>query len=62
MAFNEKELEIIKYGVANGKSKQEIEDAVTRLRTGVGPKVQAVVPPTGQGFVETIKLMFAIIS
>lgn len=55
MAFNDKEQEIIKYGVANGKSSAEIQEAVTRLRTGMGPVAQTVAPVQGQGFVATIK-------
>lgn len=38
MAFNTQEQEIIKYGVANGKSKQEVESAISSYRSGVVPK------------------------
>jgi|CXWL01.1.fsa_nt_gi hypothetical protein len=38
MAFNPQELEIIKYGVQNGKSRAEVESALSKLRTGVEPK------------------------
>lgn len=38
MAFNEKEQQIIEWGIKNGKSKQEIKDAITKLRTGYVPK------------------------
>ena len=31
MAFDTKEQEIIKYGVANGKSRQEVEQAIAGL-------------------------------
>ena len=55
MAFSPKELEIIKYGASNGKSRQEVEDALTRLRTGLGPKPQPVETPEEQGVVATIK-------
>lgn len=44
MAFNDQEQQIIQYGVQNGKSKAEIMDAVTRLRTGVGPKAPDTQP------------------
>ncbi len=37
MAFNTKELEIIRAGAESGKSKQEIQEALTRFRTGLGP-------------------------
>lgn len=38
MAFNEKELAIIRWGTENGKSAQEIKDAVFRFRTTGSPK------------------------
>lgn len=38
MAFNTQEQEIIKYGVANGKSRQEVEQAISNYRSGVVPK------------------------
>ena len=31
MAFNQKELDIIKYGVENGKSKMEVTQALANL-------------------------------
>ena len=34
MSFTTKEKEIITYGKANGKSQQEVQDAIIRLRTG----------------------------
>lgn len=34
MAFNEKEQAVIKWGLENGKTKQEVTDAITKLRTG----------------------------
>ena len=57
MAFNEKEQEIIRWGTQNGKSRQEIMDAVTRLRTGVGPRQQEVtsVVETNPSYVEQVK-------
>ncbi len=42
MAFNTKETELIKWGVTNGKSKEEITQALTNLRTGIVPKVKEV--------------------
>lgn len=35
MAFNTKEQELIRWGIENGKSKEEIKSAITRFRTGV---------------------------
>lgn len=48
MAFNTQELEIIRYGVQNGKSRQEVEGALARLRSGVKPVAPKVERP---GFV-----------
>lgn len=45
MAFNTKENEIIKWGLANGKSKQEVEQAITNFRTGVIPPKPEVKEP-----------------
>lgn len=42
MAFNDQEKQIISYGRANGKSREEIETAIANLRSGVKP----VAPPT----------------
>lgn len=57
MAFNTKELEIIKYGVRNGKSRAEVEDALTRLRTGQGAKKapEPVAPTYGEQVAESAK-------
>lgn len=38
MAFNAKEQEIIKWGLANGKTKEQVSEAITNYRTGVTPK------------------------
>ena len=38
MSFNDKEQEIIKYGVANGKSRQEVEQAIANYRAGIVTK------------------------
>lgn len=41
MAFNAQEQEIIKAGVSSGKSRREIETALSRYRLGLGPVPQA---------------------
>jgi hypothetical protein len=46
MAFSTKEQEIIDYGIKNKKSAQEIKDAVTRVRLGLGAKVAQTTPQT----------------
>lgn len=38
MSFNTQEQEIIKYGIANGKSRQEVETAISNFRSGIVPK------------------------
>lgn len=45
MAFNEKELEIIKFGQQNGKTGDEIREAVTRYRTGNPVTVSSTTSP-----------------
>lgn len=45
MAFNEQEKQIIIYGKANGKSQQEVQNALVRYRTGAGP-VKTTPAPT----------------
>jgi hypothetical protein len=37
MAFNQQEQDIIKYGIANGKTKDQVIQAITNYRTGVVP-------------------------
>ena len=37
MSFNTQEQEIIKYGATNGKTRQEVEQAITNLRSGIIP-------------------------
>lgn len=44
MAFDTKEQEIIKYGVANGKSRQEVEQAIANYRAGIVKKKEPVAP------------------
>jgi len=46
MAFNEKEQEIIKYGLQNGKSRQEVEKAITNLRLGIAPIQKKIEKPS----------------
>lgn len=41
MAFSPEEQAIIKYGAQNGKSRAEVEDALTKFRTGYVPQQQA---------------------
>lgn len=41
MAFNQQEQEIIKYGVSNGKTKEEVLQAIANYRSGVIPKKDA---------------------
>lgn len=45
MAFNEQEQQIISYGRANGKTRQEIEGAIANLRAGIKPKQPEQAPP-----------------
>lgn len=44
MAFNTQEQEIIRWGASNGKSRQDVEQALTNFRTGIVPQPQEVVP------------------
>lgn len=46
MAFNTKEQEIIKWGLNNGKSKQEVEQAINNFRTGVVAQKTEVKEPS----------------
>lgn len=55
MAFNEKEQEIIRWGVENGKSRQEVEKAVALYRTGYAPPETQAAPPPKQSFLGGIK-------
>jgi len=52
MAFNDKEQQIIKWGLQNGKSQQEVTQAITNFRTGVLPQKQEVQEPS---FLEGLK-------
>lgn len=58
MAFNTKEQEIIKYGKANGKSRQEVEQAITNYRTGI---VKTPTPTQTQetGFISEVGKSFS---
>lgn len=53
MAFTTQEQEIIKAGVRTGKSKEEISNALTRLRTGLGP-VQKKTPVEQGGVLQDL--------
>jgi hypothetical protein len=44
--FDTKEQEIIKYGVANGKTKEQVQEAITNYRLGMQPEKQ--IQPTEQ--------------
>ena len=44
--FTTQEQEIIKYGLQNGKSKQEVTDAITSYRTGILPTKPVAPTPT----------------
>lgn len=46
MAFSQQELDIISYGKANGKTKEDVQDALTRLRTGRPYNSQVEQPTT----------------
>ena len=54
MAFNEKEQELIRWGLQNGKSRQEIDQALIKVRSGFTPSVTQP-KEVGGGFFETIK-------
>jgi len=48
MAFNQREQDIIKYGLENGKSRAEVEEAIRSFRQGITvsePKIQEVEKP-----------------
>ena len=44
MAFNTQEQEIIKYGAANGKTRAEVEQAISNFRSGIVPKKKVETP------------------
>lgn len=46
MSFNQKEQEIIKYGLQNGKSQQEVEKAISNYRLGIKTNTQEIQPTT----------------
>jgi hypothetical protein len=54
MAFNTQEQEIIKWGLANGKSKEDVTQALTNFRTGIVPQKKEVVA-TEPSFLENLK-------
>lgn len=58
MSFTTKEQEIIKWGIANGKSKEQVMEALTNFRIGITPQ-KTVAPttenaPTEKGYVDKI--------
>lgn len=53
MAYNNEELQIIQYGAKNGKTRQEVEDAIKKYRSGyVPPKATTIQSPS---VTETLK-------
>lgn len=44
MAFNTQEQEIIKFGASNGKSRAEVEQAISNYRAGIVPKKKVETP------------------
>jgi hypothetical protein len=48
MSFNTQEQEIIKYGLQNGKSSQEIQTAISNSRLGIVPVKKVAVQPVAQ--------------
>lgn len=56
MAFNQQEQELIRWGAQNGKSREEIEQAIIKLRTGVAPQpAQEVTAPSPSGFDRSVE-------
>ncbi len=57
MAFTEQEKQLILWGKQNGKTPQEVEQALARLRTGVAPKEVAVNTSVKEpsGFIAAVK-------
>lgn len=53
MSFNTKEQEIIKWGLANGKTKEQVTQALTNFRTGVVPKPQEA-SKTQEGYLSRV--------
>ncbi len=54
MAFNDQEKQLIIYGKTNGKSQQEVEQALVRLRTGQGPVKPAIQPATQPNLLQRV--------
>jgi hypothetical protein len=54
MAFNEKEKEIINWGLQNGKSKDEVKQAITNYRLGIVPSKPVAQPEQKSGVVSDI--------
>lgn len=52
MAFNDKEKEIIQWGLQNGKTKEEVSSAISNFRAGVTPAKAAPAEQKEPGFLE----------
>ena len=59
MAFNEKEQQLIRWGVQNGKTPQDIETAVASMRAGYTAQPPLTQEPKEAGFVDGIKQDFS---
>lgn len=57
MAFDQKEQEIIKFGLENGKTRQEVEQAISNYRAGVVP--ERTTPPKTTNYVDRVTSSFA---
>lgn len=55
MAFNEKELEIIRWGVENGKSRQETQQAISNFRLTGSPADPNKPAPVAPSFTQEVK-------
>lgn len=53
MAFNQQEQDIIKWGLANGKSQQEVSTAITNYRIGITPS-KTVNAPQQPGYISDV--------
>jgi len=54
MAFTPQEQEIIQYGLANGKSRQEVTQAISNSRAGITPEPKAPVVPQQSILADTV--------
>lgn len=46
MAFNQKEIEIIKFGAQNGKTREQVEQAIANMRSGFVPQAKVEEGPS----------------